>query len=377
MYQIDQKKRNDLEFLNFIYKNNKFNISMVSKTLGLTYPTSKRLVDDFIEEGLILVGEKELITTGRASSTFSLNSNKFYSVGVHIELNKISFILIDIFGVIKKESTILNISYDNQNILKDIEELFSEFYNSIDEVMLKKILGIGISFPGIVDDQKLIVINSVNLKFRNVDLGIILKKFHQNVYLENDANACIYSEKIIGKSQEYENFAVISMGSGMGAGVYLNGKLHRGNRNFSGEFGHVSIDYKGKLCRCGNRGCWELYVSERGIDDELKKIENSEMEVLFDRDQKPDFVEEYIKLFSIGLKNIIFSFDIQNILISGKISKYIEKYKEEIVEEVQKNQYLKEYDLNLIFSSLNHKSSSLGAALIPVSEYFNLVKKEL
>ncbi|MGL5797866.1 MAG: hypothetical protein ACRCYT_06625, partial [Cetobacterium sp.] len=119
MYQIDQKKRNDLEFLNFIYKNNKFNISMVSKTLGLTYPTSKRLVDDFIEEGLILVGEKELITTGRASSTFSLNSNKFYSVGVQVELNKISFILIDIFGIIKKESTILNISYENKNILKE------------------------------------------------------------------------------------------------------------------------------------------------------------------------------------------------------------------------------------------------------------------
>ncbi|MGL4977077.1 MAG: ROK family protein, partial [Cetobacterium sp.] len=374
---IDQKKRNDLEFLNFIYKNNKFNISMVSKTLGLTYPTSKRLVDDFIEEGLILVGEKELITTGRASSTFSLNSNKFYSVGVQVELNKISFILIDIFGIIKKESTILNISYENKNILKEIEELFSEFYNSIDEVILKKILGIGISFPGIVDNQKLIVINSVNLKFKNVDLGIVFKKFHQNIYLENDANACLYSEKIIGKSQDYENFVVISMGSGMGAGVYLNGKLHRGNRKLSGEFGHVSIDYKGKSCQCGNKGCWELYVSERGIEEELKKIKDLEMDILFNKEQKPDFVQEYIKLFSIGLKNIIFSFDIQNVLISGKISKYIEKYKNEIVEEVQKNEYLKGYNLNLVFSSLNHKSSSLGAALIPVSEYFNLIKKEL
>lgn len=377
MYQIDQKKRNDSEFLSFVYKNSKFTISMVSKSLGLTYPTSKRLVDDFVEEGVILIGEKESLLNGRASATFSLNLNKFYSIGVHLELNKISFILTDVFGDIKKESTILNVFYKNEDSLEFIKGLFTQFYSSIDEETRKKILGIGISFPGIVDYENLAIINSVNLELKNVQLGKIFKEFNENIYLENDANSCIYSEKLLGQSKELENFVAISIGSGIGAGVYLGGNLYHGENYLAGEFGHINIDYNGKSCNCGNKGCWELYVSESGIKEELQKIEGQDLEILFDKNKNSKFIENYIKIFSIGLKNIIFSFDIKHILVSGKLAKYVEKYKNEIVEEVELNEYLKECNLKLYCSKLNGKSSVLGAALIPVSNYFNLIKKEL
>ncbi|MGL5544540.1 MAG: ROK family protein [Cetobacterium sp.] len=370
MYQIEHKNKNNLDFLNFLYKNKKISISKTSKDLDLTYPTVKRLVDDFIEEGIILTGEKEALSTGRSAFTFNLNLNKFYSIGVHFELNKMNFILIDILGDIKKESTILNISYKDTNFLKNLIDIFREFYNSIDKTTKLKILGIGISFPGIVDSESLFIIDSINLELRNLNLGIAFKEFHDNIFLENDANACVYSENIIGKGTELKDFAVISIGSGMGAGLYLKEKLYHGNKYLSGEFGHVTIDYNGKVCNCGNRGCWELYVSETAIESEFK---NLNLENIFDQNKNPEFVQNYIKFFSIGLKNIIFSFDIKNIIISGDVSKYIEKYRDDIILEVQKNQYLRNYELNLLFSDMNRKSSVLGAALIPVSNYFNLV----
>ena len=113
-------------------------------------------------------------------------------------------------------------------------------------------MGIGISFPGIVDRKKLKILDGINLNLKNIDLNDIFKKYDLNVYLENDANACIYSEKILGKAQKDENFVVISIGSGIGAGVYIN-HLHHGKILYGGEFGHISIDYSGKR-NCGNTG---------------------------------------------------------------------------------------------------------------------------
>ncbi|MCF2627958.1 ROK family protein [Fusobacterium mortiferum] len=242
-------------------------------------------------------------TPGRSSVSFLVNTDKFYSIGIQIELKKISFILIDLLGRIKKERTILNLEYNNNTFSQILSSLFNEFFNEIDKEIKDKILGIGISFPGIVDRKKLKILDGINLNLKNIDLNDIFKKYDLNVYLENDANACIYSEKILGKAQKDENFVVISIGSGIGAGVYIN-------------------------------------------------------------------------FFSIGLSNILLTFDINNIIISGNLAKYIEKYQQDILKNIQKNIFFKNYPLNILCSNLNERSSILGAALIPISDFFNLVNSD-
>ena len=196
------------------------------------------------------------------------------------------------------------------------------------------------------------------------------------MFLENDANACIYSEKILGKAQKNENFVVISIGSGIGARVYINSHLHHGNNNLCGEFGHISIDYSGKKCNCGNRGCWELYVSEIATEEELNRVSTKELSFIFDKEQNKEFVEKYINFFSIGLSNILLTFGINNIIISGSLAKYIEKYQQDILKNIQKNIFFKNYPLNILCSNLNERSSILGAALIPISDFFNLVNSD-
>ena len=373
MYQLEQKKRNDLDFLNFIYKNKNFTISQVSKASKLTYPTSKRLVDDFLKKKIILQSDEITHTSGRSSVSFFLNTESLYSIGIQIELKKISFILIDLLGKIKKEKTILNLEFTNKSFTEILNSLFVEFYSEIEEEIKQKILGIGISFPGIVDNKELKILDGINLNLNNITLTDIFRKYNKKIYLENDANACIYSEKILGRAQEYENFVVISIGSGIGAGVYINSKLHHGNNNLCGEFGHISIDYFGKKCNCGNNGCWELYVSETAIEEELNKTNIKEFSSLFDKDLNKNFIENYINFFSIGLSNILLTFDINNIIISGNLAKYIDKYKQDIKKNIQKNIFFKNYPLNILCSNLNERSSILGAALIPISNYFNLV----
>ena len=106
--------------------------------------------------------------------------------------------------------------------------------------------------------------------------------------LTNDANAAALGEKYFGVAKNMDNFIVITLGTGLGSGIFSGGKLVYGHDGFAGEMGHISIDYDGRVCKCGNIGCLEAYVSASGIkktigilcekypqDEFLKKINST------------------------------------------------------------------------------------------------------
>ena len=371
MYQLKEKQKNDLEFLNYIYKNKKFTISEVSKSLNITYPTAKRLIEDYIRKNLVYQSNDFFSTNGRSSIIFSTINNCFYSIGIEIELRKIIFILIDIYGKIIKEKIILNIEFSKENFKYILKQYLNEFYLELEEDIKNKILGIGISVPGITSENNFKISNAINLGLKDLNLINTIKEYNKNIFIENDANSCIYSEKIIGLGKEFKNFIVISIGSGIGTGIYINSQIYRGKNQMAGEFGHMTIDIYGKKCKCGNVGCWELYVSESAISKKFKNIIPIDLKEIFNEEKNLKFIEEYIYYFSLGLKNIILALDINNIIISGTISKYINKNK--IEEKIRENVFLKDSYFNIQCSNLNERSSILGAALIPISKYFNLV----
>lgn len=373
MYQLKEKQKNDLEFLNYIYKNKKFTISEISKKLVITYPTAKRLVEDYMKKNLIFQSNEVFSTNGRSSIIFSISNNCFYSIGIEIELRKIVFILIDIYGKVIKEKIILNIEFVKERLLEVLKEYLNEFYEELEEEIKNKILGIGISIPGITSQNNFEISNAINLGLKDLNLIDNLKEYSENIFIENDANSCIYSEKIIGLGRELEDFIVISIGSGIGTGIYINSKIHRGKNQIAGEFGHMAINIYGEKCKCGNVGCWELYVSENAIYKRFENIGSFKLDDIFDEEKNLKFIEEYIYYFSLGLKNIILALDINNIIISGILSKYINKNKNKIEEKLKENVFLKNCYLNIQCSNLNERSSILGAALIPISKYFNLV----
>ena len=113
-----------------------------------------------------------------------------------------------------------------------------------------------------------------------------------------------------------------------------------------------------------------IKISDRGIGMTAEEIDKYINQIAFSGAE--EFVEKYINFFSIGLSNILLTFDINNIIISGNLAKYIEKYQQDILKNIQKNIFFKNYPLNILCSNLNERSSILGAALIPISDFFNL-----
>jgi len=129
--------------------------------------------------------------------------------------------------------------------------------------------GIGISLPGRVDQQTQRLAFAPNLGWRDVDIKTPLERATGlSVEIENAANACALSEMWFGRNNEgIHDLISLTVSEGIGTGIISNGQLVRGASGVAGEFGHISINEDGLPCRCGNRGCWEVYASNTAAVD--------------------------------------------------------------------------------------------------------------
>lgn len=125
---------------------------------------------------------------------------------------------------------------------------------------------IGIGCPGTCDNERGIVEYANNLGFNNSPLKVDMEKaFGVPVYLENDANAAAFGEFVAGAAKGSKNAVVITLGTGVGAGIIIDGKIYRGSNCAAGELGHMVIVMDGLPCTCGRRGCFEAYCSAKGL----------------------------------------------------------------------------------------------------------------
>jgi glucokinase len=125
--------------------------------------------------------------------------------------------------------------------------------------------GIGIGSPGVVDDDGVVKAPPNFVNWDEVPLKSDLAKLFPGLAIgvENDANAAAIAESKFGAGVQFPNFLFVIWGTGVGGGIILNHKIYRGPTGGAGEIGHVSIDYKGPRCNCGNVGCVEAYVGQR------------------------------------------------------------------------------------------------------------------
>ncbi len=130
----------------------------------------------------------------------------------------------------------------------------------------EEIMAIGIGSPGILDTQTGYILYSNNIPWENVDLcGEFRKHFDRPIFIANDASCAALGEYIAGAAQNYDSALCITLGTGIGGGFILNGKIYSGFNSAAGSFGHTTLISGGALCTCGRRGCWEAYGSVTGL----------------------------------------------------------------------------------------------------------------
>lgn len=254
---------------------------------------------------------------------------------------------------------------------------------------LKDIASVGVGSPGSVNPYTGVIATSNNLGFSNLPMGKMLKeRLGFNCYLENDASAAAYGEFIAGAGVGTKNFVAITLGTGVGGGIIIDGKLFSGANLAGGELGHTVIVMDGAQCTCGRKGCWEAYASATGLIHltqaamqsnknsvmwELAdgKLENVNGRTAFDAMRKNDeagraVVELYIRYVACGLINTINTFQPEIICIGGGISKEGDNLLIPIQKIVEAERFSKnvENQTQVKIAKLGNDAGIIGAAFI-------------
>lgn len=140
-------------------------------------------------------------------------------------------------------------------------------------VRISKLDGIGIGVPGAVDTRSGVVSRAPNLGWENVPLAKLLRKrFKKDVAVGNDVQVAILGEHAFGAASGAESAVGIWIGTGIGGGIILGGKLLRGSRGAAGEIGHTVLDENGPVCGCGRKGCAEAFASRTAMEREVRAM---------------------------------------------------------------------------------------------------------
>ena len=164
---------------------------------------------------------------------------------------------------------------ENKSPSSVVESIFSTIEDSIKSLTPNSTIsdynGIGIGIPGTVDSNTGLIHFAPNLGWKNIDFCSLFSKYtNLPVKIGNDANLAAIGEKWMGGATGCDNFITITIGTGIGGGIFVNGKLLSGASNNGGEIGHMTINVGGLKCNCGNSGCWERYGSTSALIDRVK-----------------------------------------------------------------------------------------------------------
>jgi len=245
--------------LNLIRRHQPISRADLARQSGLQRSTVSLITEQLIKERWVTEGASGHAPRGRKPRFLHLNKERVGIIGVNIRPATTTFALADLDGqFIAQES--LATAQDPQQFIAELSTRLRNVIRTHPGIYYE---GVGISLPGRLDlaTQKLVF--APNLGWRDVDLKTPLEKATGlPVELENAANACALTEIWFGRHPEgVGNLIAVTVSEGIGAGMVLNGQLVRGSTGSAGEFGHITLVEDGHPCRCGNRGCWEVYAS--------------------------------------------------------------------------------------------------------------------
>ncbi len=266
-----------------------------------------------------------------------------YSVGVDLGGTNI------VAGLVNEDGKILKKSRFKTRVMEGFDKVVSRMAMAVKEVATdvaqQDIIGVGIGSPGSIESDKGIVYVSPNFPdWINVPLGETLsdKLDGMKVKIGNDANVITLAEYWKGAGKGKDNIVCLTLGTGIGSGVVLNGKLYTGSNGLAPELGHMSITENGPICGCGQIGCLEALASATAIIRRTKELLSSshsdfrsslrrkyrtspdeiEAKDVFEADREGDpiarqVIDEAIKYLAIGIKNIINIFNPQVVILTG------------------------------------------------------------
>ena len=257
-------------------------------------------------------------------------------------------------------------------------------------VPLEQVESVGIGSPGTIEPEQGLIRFWSNLNFVDVPLGGLMEaRLHKKIYLENDANAAALGEYAAGAGKGSQSMVAITLGTGVGGGAVLNGKLYTGFNYAGMEVGHFVIEYGGRLCTCGRKGCFEAYCSATALIKRTREVMEEHPDSLlwqlagslegvdgrtpFDAAAQGDaaagkVIDEYVNYLGCGVASLVNIFQPEVFCIGGGPSAQGETLMAPVRYILNREDYARNSirRTRLVRAALGNDAGIIGAALLPL-----------
>jgi len=257
-----------LQILSIIRDNGAATKLELAKNLEVNLTTISKLVNELcFSDDIVVESGEDLSSGGRKPKLYIINRSIGHVIGVDIGGYNIRAVITDIAGdIIGRLKEKNDFSYDGTLLTERVVALISQVKNSL-ETTDSALFGIGMSISGVIDYNEGKSMYCPNINGLN-DFPIrrfMEAKTDLPVFVDDSVRCMAIAEKHFGAAKGYDNFLFVSLGKGIGVGIYVNGKVYRSSTGLAGELGHITVSEDGPLCNCGNRGCLEAIASGPGI----------------------------------------------------------------------------------------------------------------
>ena len=312
-----------------------------------------------------------------------------YNIGIDLGGTNIAIGIVDEnYNIILKDKVPTRTERPTSAIMDDMANLCKSLLERLN-LTFRDIGSAGIAAPGSIDVENGVVRYSNNIKMENYPIARELKNRIpvKNVFVENDANAAALAEAKAGAGKGLDDVIMITLGTGVGGGIVIGGKLYSGFNYAGAELGHTVIEFGGRQCTCGRKGCFEAYSSATGLINMTKEkltetkdtvmwemvegdINNTSGRTAFDACRKGDkagkeVVDMYIGYLACGIANMINIFQPEVLCIGGGVCGEGDYLLNPLKELIKQNSYgyeRQERNTQLKIAELGNDAGIIGAA---------------
>lgn len=315
-----------------------------------------------------------------------------YYIGIDLGGTNIKAGVVDEqFNIVSKATCKTNLPRPAEEICADMAKVAVEAVEKAG-LTLDDIQSVGIGTPGTANSATGVIEYSNNLGFLNFQVVELMKTFiPKPCYVENDANAAAYGEYVAGAAKGANDAVCITLGTGVGGGIIIDGKIYSGF-NFAGaEIGHTVIDPNGPECTCGRKGCFEVFSSATGLVRMTKEAMDADKDSLLWKASEEEgkvsartafnamrmgdataksVVDKYIRYLACGITNVINVFQPDILCIGGGVCNEGDPLLLPLVEQVEKEVYTKNSEKNtkIVIAKLGNDAGIIGAAFLGLNK---------
>lgn len=245
-----------------LLRNSPMSRAELARQLGLTRAATSLIADDLIQEGFIAETTPKGTQVGRTPVPLTLRSDAGYAVGVYLNRDGCTAGIVSMSGELLAETRLHLTGIGRNEMLMPMVKAIRAMAEDT-QIPWDKIAGVGVSAPGPLDGESGRILNPPRFDlWHNTDISTFLTaQLHLPVYLENNATSLARYNQNRPEAGGSKDFLLLLVDSGVGSGIISGDKILKGAGYFTGELGHVSIDFHGKHCACGNVGCLEAYAA--------------------------------------------------------------------------------------------------------------------